>query len=305
MKDQLGKLVELLPWLVSHPGSSLAETAMNFELTEKQLLNLLQIAVFTGPGQGGGELVDIDFEDAESLFVANAQGLDRPVKFSAETASIALAGLQLLLQLPGIASNDVVQELIYKLQKGFDLPDGLIAVAPNAELERFLPAIQQAIAGELCLEITYANGATGAVSKRIIEPKRITQLETGSYVEAFCNAALDQRLFRLDRIAELTILDRKHSNLVDNSDQISVDPLSISITVSCTKNFRSNINSDLITSQQILENGDLEIELQVHNLDWIAREILASCGELMPLEPLDLVVLVKDKIQAHEQLSKI
>ena len=76
MKNALANLVEILPWISNNQGVSAAEVAAHFNIRKTDVLDLLQVAVFTGPGQGGGELVDIDFYDEDSLHVMDAKGLD-------------------------------------------------------------------------------------------------------------------------------------------------------------------------------------------------------------------------------------
>ena len=45
----------------------------HFGITDKYALEFIGQLVVTGPSQDGGGLVDIDFEDAESIFVSDAK----------------------------------------------------------------------------------------------------------------------------------------------------------------------------------------------------------------------------------------
>lgn len=90
MANELEILIKLLPWLVANNGASLSDIATQFEISEKHALELIGQLVVTGPSQAGGGLVDIDFEDADSIFVSDAKSLDRPVKLSQFEASSLL-----------------------------------------------------------------------------------------------------------------------------------------------------------------------------------------------------------------------
>ena len=98
MANDLELLIKLLPWLVANNGASLSEVAKHFDISEKHALELIGQLVVTGPSQAGGGLVDIDFEDSDSIFVSDAKALDRPVKLSEFEASALLGDLHYLEQ---------------------------------------------------------------------------------------------------------------------------------------------------------------------------------------------------------------
>ena len=77
MANDLELLIRLLPWLVANNGAALSEVSEHFAISEKHALELISQLVVTGPSQAGGGLVDIDFEDADSIFVTDAKALDR------------------------------------------------------------------------------------------------------------------------------------------------------------------------------------------------------------------------------------
>ena len=115
MANDLELLIKLLPWLVANNGASLSEVASHFEISEKHALELIGQLVVTGPSQAGGGLVDIDFEDFDSIFVSDAKALDRPVKLSEFEASSLLGGLHYLEQFPNLVNSEVVAGLIRKI----------------------------------------------------------------------------------------------------------------------------------------------------------------------------------------------
>ena len=305
IKNSLAKLVEVLPWLTANPGASADEVAKRFNVSKTDLLNLLQVATFTGPGQGGGELVDIDFEDEESLFVADAKGLDRAIRFDLSTGLEILSGLHYLIQLPGVVDTTELEQFIAKLQKAFGVSQIPIEVQNSESLDQIAKNIGNAIANGTIVEIEYAAGNTGRFSTRVIEPKSITVSENIRYVAAYCHAALAERTFRLDRIKEVKNTDRNATLGLRAKSYSGIEPGQIEVTIQCSQTSLLEFDPRIIRSTKNLSETTVEAVIAVHELEWIAREILASGGQLKPIAPVELLARIKEKISAWQSLNNI
>lgn len=303
MKNKLALLIDLLPWLALNPGVSATETAKHFNISVTQVMELLQLAVFTGPGQYGGELVDIDFEDEESLFVTDAKGLERPIKFTQAQAYQIVAGLNYLIQLPGLIDRKELDLLLSKFMSAFNIELAPIEQSSDLIEADVLDALGTAIAGELCVQITYSSGNAGSLSNRKIDPKSIVIENENKYVKAWCHAALGVRLFRIDRISQIEILNEKQIE----SDQVTIDDKlpEIEVKLLATKKAFFDLNPLHIVDKKSEGSDNLIVTLRVHDLNWIAREVLASGGTIKPLEPIELVELTKQKIQMWQELNKL
>ena len=305
IKNSLAKLVEILPWLAANPGASAAEVAKHFEVSKTDLLNLLQVATFTGPGQGGGELVDIDLYDEESLFVADAKGLDRPIKFDLNTGLEILSGLHYLVQLPGVVDTTALEQFIAKLQKAFGISEIPIEVSNSQATDQIALDLANAINKSEIVQIEYAAGNTGRFTTRVIEPKTITMSDDVRYVIAFCHAALAERTFRIDRIKTLVFTNRKANS--DTNPELSSGLASgeIEVLLECTNTAVLEFDPRIIKSKRSVSDTAVELVIVVHDLEWIAREILASGGQIKPIAPPALARRIKEKISTWQVLNNI
>ena len=303
MKNKLAILVDLLPWLTSNPGVSAAEVAKHFNISTAEVMELLQLAVFTGPGQYGGELVDIDFEDEESLFVSDAKGLERPIKFTQEQAYQIIAGLNYLIQLPGLIDPKELEQLLSKLMRLFDINQPPIEHASSKTESDTLSALGKAIAESVAVQITYSSGNLGTLSQRKVDPKTIVIEQGYKYVKAWCHAALAIRLFRIDRILEIEITNEKQVEPQSLTEPKGNPDQEVKLLV--TKHALLDLNSNHIVDIQQKGDDEFAITLLVHDLNWIAREILASQGTIKPLEPIELVELIKQKIHMWKKLNNL
>ena len=305
IKNSLAKLVEILPWLAANPGASADELAKHFDISKTDLLNLLQVATFTGPGQGGGELVDIDLDDEESLFVADAKGLDRPIKFDLNTGLEILSGLHYLVQLPGVVDTSELEKFISKLQKAFGVREIPIEVQNSESIDQIALELANAINRKLVVEIEYAAGNTGKFTTRMIEPKKITVNENIRYVVAFCHAAIAERTFRLDRIKSISETNRKATSEVNSVTSTGVEAGLIEVTLECTNAAVLEFDPRIIKSRRLVSDSTQELVIAVHDLDWITRELLASGGQIKPVAPADLALRIREKISAWQALNNI
>lgn len=303
MKNALANLVEILPWISNNPGVSATEVASHFNIRKNDVLDLLQVAVFTGPGQGGGELVDIDFYDEDSLQVMDAKGLDRPLKFSPEKSLEIIGGLQYLMQLPGVVDTEALESLVAKLQDSFELDVAPIEISNSARQDEIAKLLGQAITEKLAVEIEYSSGNTGRVTQRVIDPRSLSIQENIRYVQAWCHAALDLRFFRIDRIKSAKILSKQQVNKELEEQRISVG--SHHVTLRCTTPALLDINPELIVQKTTISENLTEIQILVHDLNWIARQILASSGALTAVGPKALTDLLNDKIAKWHKLNSI
>lgn len=301
MKNGLVKLIEILPWLCANPGSSAKDTAENFGISQKELLDLLQLAVVTGPGQAGGELVDIDFEDEESLFVFDAKGLERPVQFSAETSIKIVGGLHLLLQLPGVVDTANLENLMVKLQSAFHIENQPIEIDVSERISQITSIIVNAIATRKCLHIEYAAINSNEISKRVVEPKKLITNNNSVHLKAWCCAALDFRLFRIDRINNIELLDRPQEDRNLVQDDVLMGP--VEVTLDCINYIAAEFDSRIVKDLKQNANGRVELTIGIHDLGWIASEILASNGKIRAIAPVELVKLVSDRVAIWQELN--
>lgn len=305
MKNKLAKLIEILPWLTMNQGSSVAQIAQHFMISEKDVLDLLQLAVLTGPGQFGGELVDIDFEDAESIFVKDAKGLTRPIKFTAEQGLQIISGLHYLAQLPGVIDNTVLNSLQMKFRQALGIDQTAIEVVKTDSIEHVLNLINRSIAENMSVRIEYASKSQGIISARLVDPKKIVLDNDISYVSAWCHAALAYRLFRVDRIIDCKSTDVKQVDIDSNSDDLARLSTMIEVEILASKSAFLEFDPDFIIDSEIVDPKSYRVKLNVHNLNWITREILASAGQISALAPQELVQLVEQKKNKWRELNQI
>ncbi|WP_018352436.1 helix-turn-helix transcriptional regulator [Longispora albida] len=291
--DRLGRLLNLVPYLLARPGIRLADAAADLGVSERQIREDLELLWMCGlPGYGPGDLIDMAF-DEDSVTITYDAGIGRPLRLTPDEAVALDVALRLLAELPGSMDRGVVHRTLAKIEKVAHSGPA-IAVGMPEQPER-AEQLRGAFERGRALRITYYTARRDAVTERTVDPLRLLMADGRTYLEAWCRLASAVRLFRADRIDELTELDEQ------------ADPPSWAVPAERgTKAFQLTPELPLITlliqrparwvaeyypceSVEPQPNGDWLVRMRAGDLAWARRLLLGLGGHVTALGPPELV----------------
>ncbi|MHB1593533.1 MAG: helix-turn-helix transcriptional regulator [Streptosporangiaceae bacterium] len=209
--DRLQRLLALIPYVVSRRVVGLAETAAAFGVSESQLvddLNLLWCVELRSPDPYCP--IDLSYEGGE-ISVTEAESITRPLRLAADEASALLIGLRMLADLPGPQDIPALRRTIAKLEAAAGEAGAAstqVAVRPDA---RAAAEVQDGVADALRrgrrVHLSYYVPGRDEATERDADPMRLLIVDGRSYLEAWCRRAEAVRLFRLDRVLAVTVLE--------------------------------------------------------------------------------------------------
>jgi proteasome accessory factor C len=207
--ERLRRLLALVPYVVSRKAVGLADAAATFGMTERELiddLNLAWCVELMAPEPYCP--IDLSYEGGE-IVVSQAESIARPLRLAADEASALLVALRMLAEVP--ADGSAVARLIAKIESAAGASAAASAQidiqidVPNA---RGMSAkITAALAAGRRVHLRHYNPQKDVVTERDVDPMRLLVVEGRSYLEGWCLRAEGVRLFRLDRVLDLTVLD--------------------------------------------------------------------------------------------------
>jgi proteasome accessory factor C len=216
LADRMPRLLSLVPYLLARPGVALAAVAADFGVGERQLRRDLELLWMCGlPGYGPGDLVDLSFT-GDTVTVTEDAGLRRPLRLTTAEATALLVALRTLGDLPGMVDTDAVRRATAKIERavgggqaGSDCLSaaGGVAVDVTPQEQATTAAIRAALEDRRALRIRYYTAGRDAVTRRTVDPMRMLLVEGRGYLEAWCRRAGAVRLFRLDRVDDVAVLD--------------------------------------------------------------------------------------------------
>ncbi|OQO94846.1 helix-turn-helix transcriptional regulator [Saccharomonospora piscinae] len=210
--DRLPRLLALVPYLLARPGIRIDEAARDFDVTPRQLRKDLELLWMCGlPGYGPGDLIDLSF-DGDTVSVTFDAGMRRPLRLTGAEASALVIALRALAETPGVVDADAVHRAIGKIESasGDARPSGVVVhhgMREAAGTARTRERVREAIQARRALRLRYYAASKDTVTERTVDPMRLPIVQGIGYLEAWCRKAESVRLFRLDRIDELTVLD--------------------------------------------------------------------------------------------------
>jgi proteasome accessory factor C len=303
--DRLPRLLALVPYLLARPGVRIDEAAADFGVNARQLRRDLELLWMCGlPGYGPGDLIDLSF-DSNTVTVTFDAGMSRPLRLSAAEATALVVALRALADTPGVVDTDAVQRALAKIETAAGMADqaGFVVGLATRE-EAAAAAVRDALDRRRALWLRYYTASRDAVSDRTVDPMRLLLLEGRSYLEAWCRGAEGVRLFRLDRIDDVAVLD-----------QLSNPPPQARPTDVSAGLFRpapGQRTAVLLLSQEAawvaeyypvdeiteLAGGGARVRMRYADDDWMCRLLLGLGGEVTVEEPAELAAAVRRAARA-------
>ncbi len=278
------RLLDLVPYIVAHPGISITELAKEFSISRDEVLKDLNLLFLCGlPGYTPLELIDISF-DEESVVIRDPQNLAAPRNLNeseALIARIALAALEESTPKTSAAYPQIIA-LREKIAKAFSSSIPASAITFTLDKERAtLEAIEGAIKQELDLEITYNNVTKDSSSRRSITPISIIAEDKRTLVSAYCHSAKGLRTFNLAQISEVSMKER-----IVRTDLERLEDSRGSSAEVIIKSEDSSFLSENASSLKELSKSCYQID--IFQPEWIVRSVLAGADSLELAKPLEL-----------------
>lgn len=308
-RDQLARLLTLAPYLQTRGAVPLSEVAADFGVSREQILRDLRVLYLCGlPGFGPGELIDINvealLEDPDGLVrIDNADYLARPLRLGSNEASALIVALHALLDSSPAASREVVQRTLTKLELATELGSTpLVEVrgsAPVPGLRDAATSLRSAISDDRQVRIEYLVPTRDESTERVVDPIAVLNRDGRTYLDAWCHLVEDRRLFRVDRIGALKVLesaravpDLEPRDLSDGLFEPGPDDLVARLRL--TPQMRWFAEYYPVQTTRESADGGLEVTLAVTDERWLVRLAMRFGGGLEVLDPASL----RDRITA-------
>jgi proteasome accessory factor C len=297
--DRLTRLLALVPYVISRTSVSVAEAAEAFGVTEKQLiddLNLLWCVELRAPDPYCP--IDLSYEGGE-IVVSEAESISRPLRLDVDEASALLVALRTLAEIP--EHGDAVSRVIAKLEDAAGSaawPSSQVSVQVDVRPD-VLVRVRAGLDEGRRLRMTYYVPGRDENTDRDVDPMRLLLVDGWSYLEGWCRRAEAVRLFRLDRIVALEVLDVTAS-IPEDAEPVDVDrglfrpsPDDIRVVLELTPAGRWVADHYPCESVTDLGEGRLRVELRTRDTHWVRRLALRLAGDGAIVAPGDLAAQVR------------
>ncbi len=280
------RLFQILYILLDKGSATAPELAAKLEVSTRtvyrdvEALSMAGVPVFATQGKGGGislmpnyafdKALLSDDEQNQILFaIQSLQATDQPVG-------------ALLRKLGGMFQKQNTNWIEVDFSRW-----GLSRV----DSERF-EMLKTAILEKRALDILYCN-TLGDTSNRSVLPFKLIFRDKGWYLQAFCEKADDYRLFKINRIVELTVTNRRFTQSFEDAPPIEIEMMPNTGCTQVVLRFSPSVAFrvyDEFDRQQIEKQTDGSILVTVDlPLDsWVVSYLFSFGDGVTVLEPTHL-----------------
>lgn len=306
--SRLGRLLTMVPWLLNRQGIDLARAAAELGVSEAQVVDDLQLLFVCGlPGGFPDDLIEASWEDGR-VFVGNADTIARPLRLGRDEALALIVALRALADTPGLAEHDAIDRALAKLEAAAG-DAAATADAVRVDLEQpIAPELAQRIRTGLAehrrLHLVYTVASRDERTERDVDPLRAVSVDGRWYLEAWCHRAGGVRLFRFDRIEDVTLLDEDGTPPADlpprdlGAGVYRAAPEDLAVTLHLDPGAAWIAESVPVEEVQRRDDGSLEVVLRVADPGWLLRLVLRQAGRVRVLAPPEMVRSVQDRARA-------
>lgn len=294
---RLARLLTMVPWLVNRQGIELQEAAQGLDVSVEQLESDLNLLFLCGYGQMPDELIEADWEEGR-VFLGNADTISRPLRLGVDEAVTLIVGLRTLLDVPGLTERDAIERALAKLEAAagtaaepaarvsVDLADGGVDAT-------ILSRAREGVQSRRRLHLTYHVPGRDESTERDVDPMRVIASDGHWYLEGWCHRAEGVRVFRLDRVEALEVLDEDGTppegaaprELGDGIFSPGEDDLLVTLRLDRGARWVS----DYYPVESVVDEGETRtITLRTADTAWLERLVLRLGGHAVLVSPQDL-----------------
>ena len=302
--DRLQRLLSLVPYVISRNVVGLADTAAAFGITERQLvddLNMLWCVELRSPDPYCP--IDLSYEGGE-IVVSQAESIGRPLRLGTDEASALLVALRMLAEVPGIGDRSALSRTIAKLE----IAAGSAAAASaqvsvqvdDRAARNVLAEVTDALRQRRRLHLSYYVPGRDEATERDVDPMRLLVVDGRTYLEGWCRRAEAVRLFRLDRVLSVSRLDVAAS-VPQEAQPVDVDkglfrPSAQDVHVVLELSAAGRWVAEYYPCEQTddLGEGRLRVSLRTPDTQWVRRLALRLGEDGRVISPPELAAAVRD-----------
>lgn len=286
---RLRRLLFLVPYVSKHQGQPVPEVAQAMGITPSELLEDLELLTLVGrPPFQPDDYVDIYVED-DKVFVDLDQRLSAPPRLTA-AEGVALAAAAALLK---AAASEALASALQKLERV--LPTH--AVQPFREMGKQLDValeapggfdlLSKAIVERREVEFDYFSAGRGQTERRRAQPWELLSHRGQWYLAAQCLTRQDERLFRLDRVANIAVTDARFTPPDDVTPKgiTAGDEALATVRVRFEAKVAPYVRERFGGAVTELPGGQIEVRVPGDSERWLVQWVSSFGGDAVVVEP--------------------
>ncbi len=304
VSSRIGRLLALIPYLASNPGTKIADLEERFGLPSNTLLTELDRILLCGqPPYLPHDYIAVDLE-GDRLSLRFAEHFRQPLRLTLSEATALLVATRSLPIAAGGPLSDAAEKLSQHLasalptedRKSFDLTGPRIQTPFSSDRNRRMQILHEAIEAQTNVMIEYYTAGRDEMTSRQVTPWALLESEGEWYLVGHCHQRNARRHFKTTRIRNVESAPGK-STFPDSPNDLSLEEgltdwrgrLEENVTLRFGRTSARFVRDRLpAREQRPLPNGGVELTLAVKGFDWILPWLLPFVNDLEVVHPPQL-----------------
>jgi proteasome accessory factor C len=276
--DRVRRMLAIVPWVAAHDeGVPIDEICERFDVDRDRLMDDLGTASMVGVAPYTPDLmIEVLVED-DRVWIVLPMAFDRAFRLTPDEGLALLAAGSSLLAMAATSDSADAGPLASALAKIAGLldvdPDDALRIELGRADSETLAALRSAIADHRQVELDYYSFGRDDHAVRLVDPARLWSDAGQWYLSGYCHLAADDRVFRLDRIRDLTVGEVVSPTSTPGTSWPGFqagdsDPR---IVIDLTPNARWVLSEYPLEAVTELDDGNVRVTLAVSARPWLER----------------------------------
>lgn len=293
---RLRRMLLMVPWLLESGGSTVAELAERFGVSEDDVVRDLNLVMCCGiPPYGAEHMITVMLDDDGSVLAWKGPFFNRPMRLTPTEGFAVLAAGRTLLAVPGADPTGPLATALDKLEAALGSSGaggGGRSVDVALEAPPFLAEVRAAAEARERLRVEHYSFWRDEVTTRTIDPLLVFANDGRWYVTALDDRSGEIRHFRVDRLAEVTPTGEHFEPPADAPTSPpaqtfrGADAVEVTLRLPASAAWVAEAYDTI--DVETLEGGALRVRLLVAGERWLERLLLRVGPEAVVEAPATL-----------------
>lgn len=287
VRERLRRLLFLVPYVAKHPGIGVDALALALGVSREALLEELDLLTLVGrPPFQPDDFIDLHVEN-DRVFVDLDQRFSKPPRLTAHEAAALSAAAALLKPAAGDALSSALAKLetVLPASARERYREIVGAVDASVTTPKEIGPLTQAIAQRREVSFEYFSHGRGASEQRTVRPYELFAQRGAWYLNAYCLSREDVRLFRVDRMQGLSVLERTFPKVDAEEAHVPNPADRAEVRVRFSPVAAPYVRERFGAQVRPLEGGAVEVRVSGDSERWLTQWVLSFGGEAEVLGP--------------------
>jgi proteasome accessory factor C len=276
---RLRRILAIVPWVAERDGPTVDEICERFAISRADLLADLDVVFMVGiPPYTPDTLIDVVTED-ERVWIRLGDYFRRPLRLTPAEGLGLLAAGEAVRATPGSDPDGALARGLEKLAAVMGVrtgEQGELDVSLGGADPGVLDVVRRGVDGRRQIEIDYYSYGRDEHAVRVVDPYRLSARDGAWYLIGHCHLAVDERVFRIDRIATARLLDSSFDPPAEVREAGGYRPgeADALVTLRLAPAARWVVEHHPTESIETDDDGELRVTMSVSQVTWLARLLL-------------------------------